>query len=486
MYCKANTFLLYMLCKIQQKLLTNEPNYYFVGIDIRIYFFIMLHTSFVSIVAILCLSMFSSITALSQDQFNNGNRFLRWRKDNGLVATLVENNPIAGSEVSLSRNTDSIGQKWRFDSSDKSIIGVNDLCLGSKNDRVIVDTCENVKTNGISWHFDEAGRIVAVDEAIRCVEAVGQNGIAILGLRECSDNELQQFELEGAGVTAEFKDLSIKKDDDKVVDDNSETEKTPIIQNNEIDPQQFSTLFSLIESAGLNDMLNDRSYTVFAPNNEAFDALPTELVSALLKPANKEILAQILKYHIIRGNVSSSEVLNRKNVSTIEGSQLSISQVNGEVLINDDAKIIRLDKTFGKDTVHVIDRVLIPSTLNLNQLVDDNQTDMIENHGIEDNDVSETYDMNVYFPFNGVRLNGVQSFQVAIEGLEPNQYKSYWSVDNGQLNEMINIGNGKIGYVDFNDWSWLGEGPYSITLISFDLNGNLISEKTVQIYVPQF
>lgn len=120
----------------------------------------------------------------------------------------------------------------------------------------------------------------------------------------------------------------------------------------------FSTLVSAIQVAGLAGTLSEGGpFTVFAPSEEAFAALPAGLLEKLLKPENKAVLAKILTYHVVSGKVLSSEVKDGA-VASVEGSELTFSTTGG-VMVND-AKVTTPDVQASNGVIHVIDKVLLP------------------------------------------------------------------------------------------------------------------------------
>lgn len=131
----------------------------------------------------------------------------------------------------------------------------------------------------------------------------------------------------------------------------------------------FSTLVSLVQAAGLADVLSSEGpYTVFAPNNDAFAKLPSFVVDYLTDPAHKDLLTQVLTYHVVSGNVMAADV------TTMEADSMQMSAVgeapvgtkldvqvaeDGSVKVND-ANVIATDVVASNGVIHVIDTVLIP------------------------------------------------------------------------------------------------------------------------------
>ncbi len=121
---------------------------------------------------------------------------------------------------------------------------------------------------------------------------------------------------------------------------------------------QFTILTKAVKAAGLEQNLGGQGpYTVFAPTDAAFNALPTGTVDNLLKPANKQKLVQLLGYHVVPGRVTSSQ-LKSGNVNTVEGQSLKVSVGTG-VTVNG-AKVVQADIPASNGIVHVVDKVLLP------------------------------------------------------------------------------------------------------------------------------
>ncbi|WP_018983812.1 fasciclin domain-containing protein [Salinimonas chungwhensis] len=124
---------------------------------------------------------------------------------------------------------------------------------------------------------------------------------------------------------------------------------------------QFSTLVSAIQAAGIADTLKDSgNLTVFAPTNEAFEALPEGTLDKLLKPENKAKLVDILTYHVVEGKVLAADVMDMDSATSLEGTELNIS-VDGETVMINEAKVIKADVQTSNGVIHAIDAVLLPT-----------------------------------------------------------------------------------------------------------------------------
>ena len=122
----------------------------------------------------------------------------------------------------------------------------------------------------------------------------------------------------------------------------------------------FSTLVAAVKQAGLVETLKGAGpYTVFAPTNAAFAALPAGTVENLLKPENKDKLVAILTYHVVPGSVTSDQLAGKRmNVATVQGKTVHIDGRNG-VKVNK-SSVIKADIVASNGVIHVIDRVLLP------------------------------------------------------------------------------------------------------------------------------
>jgi uncharacterized surface protein with fasciclin (FAS1) repeats len=126
----------------------------------------------------------------------------------------------------------------------------------------------------------------------------------------------------------------------------------------------FSTLVAAIDAGGLTETLSGEGpYTVFAPTNAAFEALPAGTLDSLIKPANKDQLAEILTYHVVAGEVMAADV-TPGNVTTVNGADLTVSEDMGTVSITDGqgntAQVTATDIVASNGVIHVIDAVLLP------------------------------------------------------------------------------------------------------------------------------
>ena len=185
-----------------------------------------------------------------------------------------------------------------------------------------------------------------------------------------------------AAPTLAGKDLSIKMDmgsvyinDSKVIITDIETSNGVIhvidtvllppadladIVDTAVADGRFTTLVTAVQAAGLVDALKGEGpFTVFAPTDDAFAALPEGTVESLLKAENLEQLKSILLYHVVEGKVMAADVAGLSLAPTLLGKDLAVKMDMGSVYINE-AKVILTDIETSNGVIHVIDSVLLP------------------------------------------------------------------------------------------------------------------------------
>lgn len=123
---------------------------------------------------------------------------------------------------------------------------------------------------------------------------------------------------------------------------------------------RFTTLVAAVEAAGLVETLKGEGpFTVFAPTDDAFAALPEGTVESLLLPENKQQLTDILLYHVVSGKVMAADVTGLESATTVLGKDIAIKVDMGNVYIND-AQVIITDIETSNGVIHVIDAVILP------------------------------------------------------------------------------------------------------------------------------
>jgi uncharacterized surface protein with fasciclin (FAS1) repeats len=128
----------------------------------------------------------------------------------------------------------------------------------------------------------------------------------------------------------------------------------------------FSTLVAALSAAGLVETLQGAGpFTVFAPSDDAFAALPAGLLEKLLLPENVSVLTSILTYHVVSGTVMSADIM-AGDVPTVEGSTVALDTASG-VTVNG-ATVTTADVAASNGVIHVIDAVMVPPTVDLSKL----------------------------------------------------------------------------------------------------------------------
>ncbi len=123
---------------------------------------------------------------------------------------------------------------------------------------------------------------------------------------------------------------------------------------------KFNTLVAAVKAADLVKTLQgDGPFTVFAPTDAAFAALPEGTLTELLKPENKAKLQAILTYHVVAGKVTAADVVKIDEAKTVQGGEIRIEVKDGKVMINN-ATVVKADVMCTNGVIHVIDKVLLP------------------------------------------------------------------------------------------------------------------------------
>jgi len=139
-----------------------------------------------------------------------------------------------------------------------------------------------------------------------------------------------------------------------------------------VNSKDHTTLVAAVKAAGLVDTLKGPGpFTVFAPTNAAFAALPAGTVDTLLKPENKAKLTSVLTYHVVAGKMDAAALMTaiksgggKATLKTVEGDPLTVTASNGKVMVTDEsggsATVTTADVYQSNGVIHVIDKVLLP------------------------------------------------------------------------------------------------------------------------------
>ena len=175
--------------------------------------------------------------------------------------------------------------------------------------------------------------------------------------------KLVSLALVGFAVTSLVSCNAPKEQVEETASDSTEV-VAEVVSNTVVDiavgSADHSTLVAAVTAAGLVETLSGTGpFTIFAPTNAAFDALPAGTVEDLLKPENKEKLTAVLTYHVVAGNVMSSQLADGQKVATLNGQELTLAIKDGVVTING-AKVIAADLAGSNGVIHVVDGVILP------------------------------------------------------------------------------------------------------------------------------
>ncbi|WP_335975524.1 fasciclin domain-containing protein [Gaetbulibacter jejuensis] len=165
----------------------------------------------------------------------------------------------------------------------------------------------------------------------------------------------------------------MKKEDTKMVGGAAMYPSKNIVEN-AVNSKDHTTLVAAVKAAGLVDVLmSEGPFTVFAPTNDAFGKLPKGTVENLLKEENIITLQTVLKYHVVAGKWSASDVMRmikkgdgKAKIETVSGGSLTAWTKGGDVYITDEngntAKVTIADVNQSNGVIHVVDTVLLPKS----------------------------------------------------------------------------------------------------------------------------
>ena len=126
--------------------------------------------------------------------------------------------------------------------------------------------------------------------------------------------------------------------------------------------ESLSTLVTAVKAAGLVETLSGEGpFTVFAPTNEAFAALPEGTLETLLKPENKDQLVQVLTYHVVGAKVMSTDLTDGQTAETAQGEEITVDLSDGVKISG--AAVAMPDVKASNGVVHVIDQVILPPSM---------------------------------------------------------------------------------------------------------------------------
>ena len=178
---------------------------------------------------------------------------------------------------------------------------------------------------------------------------------------------LRRSALVAAALAALLTLSACSSDSDTASDTMTEETTVGTIVDVAVGAGNFTTLVAAVTAADLVETLSGTGpFTVFAPTDEAFAALPAGVLDALLLPENKALLAQILTYHVVSGMVMAADVTDG-DVATVEGQNIKLSTAAG-VTVNG-ATVVVADVAASNGVIHAIDAVILPPGVDVTKLI---------------------------------------------------------------------------------------------------------------------
>jgi len=176
--------------------------------------------------------------------------------------------------------------------------------------------------------------------------AIAGAAVAALALAGCSSDDDEDTE---ATASPSAEETAAEESGDTIVDVAAGAE-------------DFSTLVAAVQAAGLEDTLSGEGpFTVFAPTNEAFEAVGQETLDLLLLPSNEAALTSVLTYHVVAEELPSADIPEGETeVPSVEGSNLAVINLGAEGITVDGANVVTPDIEASNGVIHGIDAVLLP------------------------------------------------------------------------------------------------------------------------------
>jgi uncharacterized surface protein with fasciclin (FAS1) repeats len=179
------------------------------------------------------------------------------------------------------------------------------------------------------------------------------------GVMSCGDNKTAE-----TTTTTESTDMvmdSTAMDPAMAMNDSSRMDTSgKNLAENAMAVSQISTLTTALKAAGLDDEAASAGpFTVFAPTNAAFEALPKGALDGLMRPESKEKLVGVLTYHVVKGRLMAADLKDGQQLTTVQGEKLTVSTQGGKVIVNG-ANVVQADVLSNNGVAHVIDQVLMP------------------------------------------------------------------------------------------------------------------------------
>ena len=139
-----------------------------------------------------------------------------------------------------------------------------------------------------------------------------------------------------------------------------ETEEVEAVEMNIVETAVAAGSFDTLVTGLAETLSGEGPFTVFAPTDEAFAALPEGTLEGLLE--DKEALTAILTYHVVSGKAVSGDLSDNMSLETVQGEEVVVSINNGNVMVGD-ANVVQADIETSNGVIHVIDKVILPPSM---------------------------------------------------------------------------------------------------------------------------
>lgn len=187
--------------------------------------------------------------------------------------------------------------------------------------------------------------------------------IVIVGLGWYFANTGTDSDMEDMATTTE-QTQKMNEDEEGTAENSISAASSNNVVENAANEDNLTTFVAAIQNAAIANALSSESggpFTVFAPNDNAFDALSAGTLESLLQTENRGQLQSVLEYHVVAGEITTADIEDGSTFETLNGQQITISiDAEGDYIINDSAMIETADIVSSNGVVHVIDSVLLP------------------------------------------------------------------------------------------------------------------------------
>ena len=180
----------------------------------------------------------------------------------------------------------------------------------------------------------------------------------VIGLVGCTPSTEESTDTSSDSPVSE--DTTVTKESQGVMVGGALMTPDKDIVENAANSEDHTTLVSAVQVAELTETLKGPGpFTVFAPTDDAFEALPGGTVDTLLMPENQEDLTGVLTYHVVPGTLKTADLVDGQILTTVNGQDLTVTNEDGVWMIND-AQVTIADAVSSNGVTHIIDKVLLP------------------------------------------------------------------------------------------------------------------------------